>query len=97
LKRRRHTPEQIIRKLREADNARRLKELESENAKLKRTWPTKLQIGALKELERRKLVSPTRRRRGDHLQQLFGCPQRWACRLVGQHHGTQRRQPLVSS
>ena len=89
MKRRRHSPEQIIRKLREADrllaeghevpevakqleiseatyhrwrtqyggmkadNARRLKELEAENARLKRIVADKeLQIQALKELGR---------------------------------------------
>jgi transposase len=89
MKRRRHTPEQIIRKLREADrllaegqdlpevakqlevseatyhrwrarygglkadDVRRLKELEAENARLKRIVADKeLQIQALKELGR---------------------------------------------
>jgi putative transposase len=89
VKRRRHTPEQIVRKLREADrllgeghevpevakqleiseatlhrwraqyggmkadDAKRLKELESENARLKRIVADKeLQIEALKELGR---------------------------------------------
>jgi putative transposase len=89
MKRRRHTPEQIIRKLREADrllaegqdlpevakqlevseatdhrwraqygglkadDVRRLKELEAENARLKRIVADKeLQIEALKELGR---------------------------------------------
>ena len=89
MKRRRHTPEQIIRKLREADrllaegheipevakqleiseatyprwralygglkadDVRRLKELETENARLKRIVADKeLQIQALKELGR---------------------------------------------
>ena len=89
MKRRRHTPEQIIRKLREADrlvadgqeipevakalevseatyhrwrarygglkadDVKRLKDLEAENARLKRIVADKeLQIDALKELER---------------------------------------------
>jgi putative transposase len=89
MKRRRHTPEQVVRKLREADrllaegrevpevckqleiseatyhrwraqygglkadDARRLKELETENARLKRIVADKeLQIEALKELGR---------------------------------------------
>jgi putative transposase len=39
-------------------------------------------------------VSPARRRRAvTHLQQMFGVPERWACRLVGQHRSTQRHQP----
>ena len=89
MKRRRHTPEQIVRKLREAerllgegqtiakaakqveiseqnyhrwrnqyggmkaDDARRLRELERENARLKRIVADKeLEIGALKEIAR---------------------------------------------
>ena len=39
-------------------------------------------------------MSPARRRRAvTHLQQMFGVPERWACRLVGQHRSTQRHQP----
>jgi putative transposase len=39
-------------------------------------------------------VSPARRRRAvTHLQRVFGVPERWACRLVGQHRSTQRHQP----
>ena len=40
-------------------------------------------------------MSPARRRRAvEHLQQVFGVPERWACRLVGQHRSTQRHQPI---
>jgi putative transposase len=40
-------------------------------------------------------VSPARRRRAvQHLQQVFGVSQRWACQLVGQHRSTQRHQPV---
>ena len=40
-------------------------------------------------------MSPARRRRAvEHLQRVFGVPERWACRLVGQHRSTQRHQPL---
>jgi putative transposase len=40
-------------------------------------------------------VSPARRRCAvTHLQQMFGVPERWACRLVGQHRSTQRHQPV---
>jgi putative transposase len=131
MKRRRHTPEQIVRKLREADrllaegreipevakhlevseatyhrwrarygglkadDVRRLKELESENARLKRDRG--LQGTPDRGLEGAgagKLVSPARRRRAvTHLQQVFGVSQRWACRLVGQHRFTQRHRP----
>jgi hypothetical protein len=39
-------------------------------------------------------VSPARRRRAvEHLQQVFGVSQRWACQLVGQHRSTQGHQP----
>ena len=39
-------------------------------------------------------MSPARRRRAvEHLQQVFGVSQRWACQLVGQHRSTQRHQP----
>jgi putative transposase len=39
-------------------------------------------------------VSPARRRRAvEHLQAVFGVPERWACRLVGQHRSTQRHRP----
>jgi putative transposase len=41
-------------------------------------------------------VSPARRRRAvEHLQQVLGVSQRWACQLVGQHRSTQRHQPIV--
>jgi putative transposase len=40
-------------------------------------------------------VSPARRRRAvEHLQQVLGVSQRWACQLVGQHRSTQRHQPV---
>jgi len=40
-------------------------------------------------------VSPARRRRAvEHLQQVFGVSQRWACQLVGQHRSTQRHRPV---
>jgi hypothetical protein len=57
-----------------ADDVKRLKELEGENARLKRIVADKeLQIQALMELGRGKLVSPARRRRAvEHLQQVFG-------------------------
>src|SRR5215212_6203437 len=131
MKRRRHTPEQIIRKLREADrllaeggevpevakqleiseatyhrwraqygglkadDVKRLKELEAENARLKRIVADKeLQIEALKQLGR-ELVSPAHGRRAvTHLQRVFGVSQRWACQLVGQHRSTQRHRPV---
>jgi putative transposase len=39
-------------------------------------------------------VSPARRRRAvEHLQRVFGVPERWACRLVGQHRSPQHQPP----
>ena len=51
--RRRHTPEQIIRKLREADRVKWLKELERENQTLKRIVADQLlENQALQEIAR---------------------------------------------
>jgi putative transposase len=111
MARRRHTREQIVRKLAEgqkllaggmdvegvcrqfgiaestwarwlnqyggmkADDARRLRELEGENARLK-------------------LLSPNRKRAAvTMLQDRFGVSERRACRVVGQHRSTQRLEP----
>jgi putative transposase len=131
MARRRHTPEQIIRKLREADRllgagadiadvarhlevseqtyhrwrnqfggmkadgARRLKDLERENARLKRIVADKeLEIDALREVAKGKLVSPSRRRWAVvMLCDRLGMSQRRACEIVGQHRSTQRHQP----
>ena len=131
MKRRRHTPEQIVRKLREverllgegqtiaeaakqveiseqtyhrwrnqyggmkADDAKRLRELERENARLKRIVADKeLEIDALKEIAGGKLVSPSRRREAVcMLQDRLELSERRACRVTGQHRSTQRRLP----
>ena len=131
MKRRRHTLEQIVRKLREverllgegqtiaeaakqvgiseqtyhrwrnqyggmkADDAKRLRELERENARLKRIVADKeLEIDALKEIARGKLVSPSRRREAVcMLQDRLELSERRACRVTGQHRSTQRRLP----
>ena len=122
MKRRRHTPEQIVRKLREverllgegqtiaeaanrveiseqtyhrwrnqyggmkADDAKRLRELERENARLKRIVADKeLEIDALKEIARREAVL-------QHADRL-ALSERRACRVTGQHRSTQRRLP----
>jgi putative transposase len=129
-RRRRHTPEQVIRKLREADrllgegvavpevakelevseqtlhrwrlqygglkaeDAKRLKELERENAKLKRIVADQLlEIDAWKEIGRGKLVSPSRRRAAvAMLSERLGVSERRACRITGQHRSTQRHR-----
>ena len=131
MKRRRHTPEQIIRKLREAErmlgegktipeaakelgiseqtyhrwrnqyggmkaeDAKRLKELERENRPLKAIVADQaLEVRALKEISRGKLVSPARRRQAvAMLRDRLGVSERWACRVVGQHRSTQRHEP----
>src|ERR1039458_10244974 len=69
----------------QVDQARRLKELEQENAKLKR-------LGS--ELSLGKLLSPERRRCAvDHARSEHGMSERWACRVVNQPRGTQRFRP----
>ena len=132
MKRRRHTPEQIIRKLREADRLLAegqevpevAKQLEVSRGDLSplagpvrraegrrrqaaegtggRERPAEADRGrqgapdpGLEGAGAGKLVSPARRRRAvEHLQQVFGVSQRWACQLVGQHRSTQRHQPV---
>ncbi|WP_412778669.1 IS3 family transposase [Rhodococcus qingshengii] len=130
---RRHTPEQIIRKLREgekllgekftiedvckhlevseatwhrwqsqyggmkSDDAKRLKELEKENARLKKMVADQaLDLDMLKELKPGKLVSPDRRRRAvEVLRERFGVSERRACAVVGQSRSVQRRRRSV--
>ena len=135
MKRQRHTPEQIIRKLREADrllgrrqgsprggqgarglradlpplasplrrdegrrHAKRLKELERENARLKRIVADKeLEADALRE-RAGKLLSPSRRRRGVlALRERLGLSERRACQIAGQHRSTQRHEPRTAA
>ncbi len=129
MKRHRHTPEQIVRKLREGDRllnegkdltevlrhlevtdstwnrwrsqyggmkaseAKRLRELETENARLKKLLAeAELDKSMLKELaEDWKLLTPERRRRAVVvLVERFGVSERRGCRVVGQHRSTQR-------
>jgi hypothetical protein len=77
-----------------ADDARRLKDLERENARLKR-------IVADKELEITRCGRP-RREAGEPveappsvamLRDRLGKSQRQACQIVGQHRSAQRHQP----
>ena len=129
MKRRRHTPEQIVRKLREverllgegqtiaeaakqveiseqtyhrwrnqygamkADDARRLRELERENARLKRIVADKEPRYRRTQGDREgKLVGPSLRREAVcMLQDRFELSERRACRVTGQHRSTQRR------
>ena len=73
-----------------ADDAKRLRELERENARLKRIVADKeLEIDALRP---GKLVSPSRRREAVcMLQDRLELSERRACRVTGQHRSTQRR------
>lgn len=77
-----------------AEEAKRLKQLEGENQRLKKLVAVQASdIGMLKE-GGGKLLTPGRRRRAvDTLQQQFGVSQRRACRRAGQNRSTQRKQP----
>ncbi|MBS4730541.1 IS3 family transposase [Mycobacterium sp. SM1] len=130
-KRRRHTPDQIIRKLAEgnkllgagqelsevcrhlqiaestwhrwvaqyggmkASDAKRLKELEAENARLKKMVANQaLDIDMLKEIFGGKLLTPNRKRSAvTMLRERFGVSERRACTVVGIHRSTMRLQP----
>jgi putative transposase len=130
MKRHRHTPEQIVRKLGEGDRllnegrdltevlrhlevsesswnrwrtqyggmkaneAKRLRELESENARLKKLLAeAELDKAMLKELAWKLLTAERRRRAVVVLVDRFGVSERGACWVVGQHRSTQRLAP----
>ncbi|MDH3207854.1 MAG: IS3 family transposase [Gemmatimonadota bacterium] len=133
MSRRRHTPEQIITALREAevglangktvrevirklgiseqtyyrwrkefggmkvDQARQFKELQKENARLKRAVANlTLDKLILEEAAKGKLLSPERRRRAVvHVRQRLGASERRACRVLSQPRSTQRRVKKV--
>ena len=135
LAQRKHTPEQVLNKLRQAeaaisegstvaeasrmigvskqtlyrwraghrgwriDQARRLKQLETENARLQRELEhLSLHSHTLKQVAESKLVSPARRRHCvERVRTVFGVSERRACRVLGQHRSTQRRQPTSVS
>ncbi|MGB1225690.1 MAG: IS3 family transposase [Mycobacterium sp.] len=130
-KRRRHTPDQIIRKLAEgnkllaggqelaevcrhlqiaestwhrwlaqyggmkANEAKRLKELEAENIRLKKLVANQaLDIDMLKEIFGGKLLTPNRKRSAvTTLRDRFGVSERRACTVVGIHRSTMRLTP----
>ncbi|MEM7188429.1 MAG: IS3 family transposase [Pseudomonadota bacterium] len=77
------------------DQAKRLKDLEKENARLKRLLAdAELDKAILKEAAFGKLVGPSRKRQFiEHACGEFGVSQRRACRVVGQHRSTQWRKP----
>ncbi|MGB8685197.1 MAG: IS3 family transposase [Candidatus Binatus sp.] len=78
------------------DQAKRLKELERENAKLKRlVAELSLEKQILKDGGRGKLLSPERRRGAvRHARESYRVSERHACRLLGQWRGTQRYEVL---
>ena len=78
-----------------ADDAKRLKELEKENTRLKRIVADQLLENQALEGDRAgKLVSPSRRREAVRmLVERFGLSERRACQITGQHRSTQRHQP----
>ncbi|HEY4766817.1 MAG TPA: IS3 family transposase [Candidatus Sulfotelmatobacter sp.] len=78
------------------DQAKRLKELEKENAKLKRVVAElSLEKQVLKDIAGGKLLSPERRRSAvEHAREKHELSERHACRLVNQWRGTQRYLPI---
>ncbi|HEY6369712.1 MAG TPA: IS3 family transposase [Candidatus Sulfotelmatobacter sp.] len=78
------------------DQAKRLKELEKENAKLKRVVAElSLEKQVLKDIAGGKLLSPERRRCAvEHAREKHELSERHACRLVKQWRGTQRYLPI---
>ena len=78
-----------------ANDAKRLKELEAENARLKKlvAEPGARQVDA-QGARRGKLLTPNRKRSAvGMLRDRFGVSERRACRVVGQHRSTQRLDP----
>ncbi|MFZ0278055.1 MAG: IS3 family transposase [Candidatus Sulfotelmatobacter sp.] len=78
------------------DQAKRLKELEKENGKLKRlVAELSLDKQILKDIAGGKLLSPERRRCAvEHVRAEYEVSERRACRVVRQWRGTQRYLPL---
>src|SRR4051794_28101252 len=84
VKRRRHTPEQIIRKLREADRLLAEGKTVEEVAR-------HLEISEQTYHRWRAQYGPNRRRAAVMmLRERFGVSERRACKVVGQHRSTQR-------
>ncbi|MEO1476628.1 MAG: IS3 family transposase [Pseudomonadota bacterium] len=77
------------------DQAKRLKDLEKENARLKRLLAdAELDKAILKEAAFGKLVGPSRKRQFiEHACTELGVSERQACQVVGQHRSTQWRKP----
>ncbi|WP_426958907.1 IS3 family transposase [Muricoccus radiodurans] len=75
------------------DQVRRLKELERENARLRKAVSDlTLDKVILKEAAFGKILSPARRRAAvGHVMQQLGVSERRACAVLGQHRSTQRK------
>jgi hypothetical protein len=78
------------------DQAKRLKELEKENSKLKRlVAKLSLEKQILKDVAEGNFLSPERRRGAvRHARENYAVSERHACRLLGQWRGTQRYEGL---
>ncbi|NJL31100.1 MAG: IS3 family transposase [Phycisphaerales bacterium] len=79
------------------DQAKRFKELEQENARLKRLLAeAELDKAILREAASPKLLSPARKRQAvTHVQEELGVSQRRACQVLGQARAVQRYTPQV--
>ena len=86
------------------DQDRRMKDLKRENARLRQLvsdlFLEKQVLVDVAAGERRpapaKLIAPERRRQAvDGIREKYGLSERHACRIVGQHRGTQRYVPTV--
>ncbi|MCZ0738857.1 IS3 family transposase [Phreatobacter sp. AB_2022a] len=77
------------------DQARRMKDLERENARLRQAVSDlTLDKLILQEAAKGKLLSPARRRRCiDHIRGMMAVSERRVCRVLGQHRSTQRKAP----
>ncbi len=75
-----------------------MKELEAKNARLRRAVSDlTLEKLVLKEVASGKVLSPARRRAGvKHAVETLGVSERFACRVLGQHRVTQRREPRTA-
>ncbi|HRY01640.1 MAG TPA: IS3 family transposase [Beijerinckiaceae bacterium] len=78
-----------------SDQVKRLKDLEAENARLRRAVSDlTLDKMILTEAAKGKLLSPARRRACiDHVSAELKLSERRVCRVLGQHRSTQRRTP----
>ena len=83
----------------DASEAKRLRELEAENARLKRIVADQvLDMSAMKELLEKTLVGPWRSAKAvGFLMTEKGLPERRACRIVGLARSVQQYQPVAKN